>query len=108
MFRFPECNVPGGVALVVPGLCVDPGLGQYPDQLPLAHGGRDVERRVPVLVVGRHPGPGADQDPRDPHVSVPGRGVEGGVPVLNTDGDISQMSDWSGVRRDDPFLMMII
>ena len=75
-------NVPGCVALVVPGLCVDPCLGQDPDQLPLAHGGRDVQGRVPVLVHGGHPAPGADQDPRDPHVTIPGRGVEGGVTIL--------------------------
>ena len=79
---FPDGNIYGSFSLIVPDTDVNPGLGQDPRQLPLAHGGGDVEGRVSVLVLSGHSTLGADQDPRHPRVSVPGRRVERSISVL--------------------------
>ena len=80
--NFPQSNLRGRLALVVPDVDVQPGLHQDPGQLPFAHGGRDVEGRVPVLVLLGDPTLGAQQDPRHPGVAVPGGRVEGAVAEL--------------------------
>ena len=79
---FPESNLCCRLPLVVPDVDVQPGLHQDPGELPFAHGGRDVEGRVSVLVLLGHPALGTDQDPRGPRVAVPGGRVERTVDKL--------------------------
>ena len=79
---FPESNLCCRLPLVVPDVDVQPGLHQDPGELPFAHGGRDVEGRVSVLVLLGHPALGTDQDPRGPRVAVPCGRVERTVAKL--------------------------
>ena len=95
--NFPQSNLRGRLALVVPDVDVQPGLHQDPGQLPFAHGGRDVEGRVPVLVLLGDPALGAQQDPRHPGVAVPGGRVEGTVAKLK----IFHSSDQGGEGGGD-------
>ena len=72
---FPESDLHCGLSLIVPDVDVHSRLHQDPGKLPLAHGCRDVERRVSVLVLLGDFTLGADEDPGDACVSVPGGGV---------------------------------
>ena len=79
---FPQSNLGCRLPLVVPDVEVQAGLHQDPGQLPFAHGSRDMEGRVPVLVLQGDSTLGTDQDPRHPGVTVPGGRVEGTVTKL--------------------------
>ena len=79
---FPQSNLGCRLPLVIPDVDVQAGLHQDPGQLPFAHGSRDMEGRVTVLVLQGHPALGADQDPRHSGVAVPGGCVERTVAKL--------------------------
>ena len=82
MQHFPDSNVDCSLSLIVPDVHIDPSLHQDPRQLPLAHGGCDVEGCVSILVLAGDFAPGTDQDPCDPSVSVSRCCVKRTVSVL--------------------------